>query len=146
MRFVRGLSDSPVPRSAISTSTFKTGDTTLDGLLEAAQSKFLSDRPDLRREALEKLWDAWERLKTLEPAKDKKDSTRILLDRVTTEPNLRGTIENEAKELTLIGNSYMIRHTEIGKAQISSLDHVDYLFHRMFSLVRLILRSTGRGG
>jgi hypothetical protein len=146
LRVEKGLADSPVLREPLIHATFKTSDTALDGLLQSAQTKFLSGNPALRKEALEKLWDSWERLKTLEPGKDKKDSTRILLDRVTTEPTFRASLEAEAKALTDIGNSFMIRHTEIGKIPISAAEQTEYLFHRMFSLIRLMLQSTGRGG
>lgn len=125
---------------------FRTGDATLDGLLEAARHKFLNRDLGVRREALEKLWDAWERLKTLEPGKDKRASTKTLLDRVTSEPAFRDRIEQEAVQLTEIGNNFMIRHTETDKVPIVDSTQVDYLFHRMFSLVRLILRATGRTG
>ena len=33
----------------------------------------------------------------------------------------------------------MIRHTEVGKTPINSSAHVDYLFHRMFALIYLLL-------
>jgi len=36
---------------------------------------------DVRRESLEKLWDAWERLKTVEPGGDKKAQAKALLDK-----------------------------------------------------------------
>jgi len=146
IRLAKGLADSPVLRERLVHTTFKTGDPALDGLLQSAQSKFLSNNHDLRKEALEKLWDSWERLKTLEPGRDKKDSTRVLLDKVATEPDFRESLEAEAKALTEIGNNFMIRHTEVGKIQIASPEQVEYFFHRMFSLIRLILRSTGRGG
>ncbi len=146
VRLEKGLADSPVLREPLSHATFKTGDPALDGLLQSAQSKFLSNNPDLRKEALEKLWDSWERLKTLEPGKDKKDSARLLLDKTTTERAFRESLEAEARALTEIGNNFMIRHTEVGKVPITSAEQVEYLFHRMFSLIRLILRSTGRGG
>jgi hypothetical protein len=146
VRLEKSLSDSPVLREPVLHATFKTGNPLLDGLLQSAQSKFLSGNLELRKEALEKLWDAWERLKTLEPGKDKKDSVRALLDKVATEPAFRGSLEVEAKELTEIGNNFMIRHTEIGKIPITSAEQVEYLFHRMFALIRLVLRSTARGG
>ena len=41
---------------------------------------FLIRIPKVSKEALEKLWDAWERLKTLE-AGDKKSSIKTLLDK-----------------------------------------------------------------
>ena len=39
-----------------------TGDAELDKLLETAREKFLNHSLDVRKEAPEKLWDAWERL------------------------------------------------------------------------------------
>ncbi len=146
MRLIRGLSDSPVLQQPISGSVFTTGDAVLNGLLESARSKFLSNDTNLKREALEKIWDAWERLKTIEPARDKKESTRILLDRVSTEASFRNTLETEASELTSIGNNYMIRHTELNKTPITSTVQTEYLFHRMFGFIRLILGATARGG
>ncbi|HYL12536.1 MAG TPA: hypothetical protein VEV41_05855 [Terriglobales bacterium] len=146
VRLEKGLADSPVLRNSLVDATFKTGDPALDGLLQSAQSKFLSNNPELKKEALEKLWDAWERLKTLEPGKDKKDSARVLLDKTVVEPAFRAALEAEAKALTDIGNNFAIRHTEVGKIPIASAGQVEYFFHRMFSLIRLILRSSGRGG
>ncbi len=125
---------------------FRTGDADLDAMLEAARQKFLNRALDVRRESLEKLWDAWERLKTLEPGKDKKASTKALLDRVTTELTFRDRLEQEANQLTDIGNKFMIRHTEKDKVPIGESAQVDYLFHRMFSLIHLLLRASGRGG
>lgn len=130
---------------ALSQALFRTGDTDLDKLLETARHKFLHRDIDVRRESLEKLWDAWERLKTLEPG-DKKASIKALLDRVTSEPMMRARLEQEARELTDIGNAFMIRHTEIGKVPISDSAQVDFLFHRMFAFIRLTLKATGRGG
>lgn len=89
--------------------------------------------------------DAWERLKTLEPG-DKKASIKALLDRVTNEPMMRARLEQEARELTDIGNTFMIRHTEIGKVPISDSAQVDLLFHCIFSFIRLTLKATVRGG
>lgn len=123
---------------------FHTDDAPLNMLLEAARRKFLNRSLDVRRESLEKLWDAWERLKTLEPGKDKKISTRALLDKVTTEPTFRGYLETEAVQLTEIGNKFMIRHTEIDKVPIIESAQVDYFFHRAFSMIRLLLKATGR--
>jgi len=59
---------------------------------------------------------------------------------------LRERLEAEAKELTWIGNNTMIRHTEVGKPPIAESAQVDYLFHRMFAIIRLLLKSSGQGG
>jgi hypothetical protein len=133
-------------QEALATTVFKTGDNDLDRLLETAREKFLNHSLDVRKEGLEKLWDAWERLKTVEPGKDKKAQANALLDKATNEPHLRARLEKEAMELTEIGNNFIIRHTETNKTPITGSAHVDYLFHRMFSFIRLLLRSSGRGG
>jgi hypothetical protein len=100
---------------------------------------------DLRR-GLEKVWDAFERIKTLEPVSDKRAQVTALLDKATQAPRLRAYLENEAKELTVIGNNLQIRHFEKTQEKLDRPEEVDYLFHRMFSFIRLVLRATGREG
>ena len=124
-------------------AVFNTGDTTLDELLQAAREKFLNRDLAVRREALEKLWDAWERLKSLDDPNDKCRSIEMLLDRASAEPNLRSRVDAEARQLTEIGNNFMIRHTEVTKTPITESIHVDYLFHRLFSLIRMLLQARG---
>lgn len=135
----------PAPlHEALESARFNTGDTPLDELLEAARQKILHRDPTIRQESLERLWDAWERLKTIEQPQDKKMSVAAILDKAAAEPALRERLEKEAQELTQIGNTFMIRHTEVGKVPITESSHVDYLFHRMFALIALLLRSSGR--
>jgi hypothetical protein len=134
-----------VLHESLAEAKFRTGDGALDGLLEAAREKFLNRALEVRRESLEKLGDAWERLKTIEVPGDKKISIKALLDKVSAEPVFRARLDAEAQELTAIGNTFMIRHTETDKIPIVDSAQVDYFFHRMFALVRLVLRATGRG-
>ncbi len=135
-----------VLHESLAVTIFNTGDTVLDELLEVSRHKFLHRALDVRRESLEKLWDAWERLKTIEAGKDKKASAKVLLDKAAAEPNFRSRLEQEARELTEIGNTFMIRHTETDKVPVVESAQVDYLFHRMFSIIRLLLKQSGRGG
>jgi len=134
-----------VLQEALAASAFHTGDATLDEMLEATRHKILNRSIDVRRESLEKLWDAWERLKTLEPGRDKRESAGRLLDKAAAEPTLRARLDEEAIALTNIGNTFMIRHTETDKVPITDSAHIDYLFHRMFSMIRLLLKASGRG-
>jgi hypothetical protein len=110
---------------SLAQTLFQTGNAELDKMLQAAREKFLNRALDVRREALEKLWDAWERLKTLEPGKDKKASVKALLDRVSTEPMFRERLESEAAQLTEIGNKFMIRHSEIDRIPVADSAQVD---------------------
>ena len=123
---------------------FRTGDNELDSMLDAARSKFLDPDEKARREALEKLWDAWERLKTA-GGKDKKAGVADLLDKSAGSkgPKFREMLETEAKQLTEIGNTFQIRHSETTQERPDDAAHVDYLFHRLFSLVYLTLRASG---
>jgi hypothetical protein len=123
---------------------FKTGDAILDELLEVSRQKFLNRSAAVRLESLEKLWDAWERLKTVEIGSDKKERVKALLDKAAVEPNFRERLEKEALELSDIGNKFMIRHTETDKVPIVDSLQVDYLFQRMFSIILLLLKASGR--
>ena len=131
----------PGLRDILKSAVFNTSDSELDKMLESARRKFLDPNPAVRREAVEKLWDAWERLKTLEPGKDKKAKTKVLLDKSAGEHNFRDLLESEANALTKVGNDFMIRHSETNKIPIKIDTHVDYLFHRLFALIWLLLQS-----
>lgn len=133
-----------VLREQLLAAVFETGDATLDAMLESAKTKFLNPDPEVRREALEKLWDAWERIKTIEPGKDKKAQVAAILDEAASEPNFRALIEREALELTKVGNDFLIRHSETNKTAIQANAHVDYLFHRLFSLIWMLVSLRTR--
>ena len=124
---------------------FRTGDEELDDLLEKARVKFLDRDEEIRREALEELWDAWERLKTLKLHLNKREGIKKLLNRASgpSSPRLRARLETEASELTGIGNELRIRHSETSQEMLTKNEHIDYLFHRLFSLIQLILRTKG---
>lgn len=134
----------PVLHEMLASAQFHTRDSDLNRMLEAARSKFLDPDEEVRREALEKLWDAWERLKTLGTGTDKRAQITALLDAVvgSSSPLLRQALEREAMELTSIGNGMQIRHSEKGKERVATAEHIDYLFHRLFSLIQVILRSN----
>ncbi|MGE3537316.1 MAG: AbiJ-NTD4 domain-containing protein [Candidatus Tectimicrobiota bacterium] len=120
---------------------FRSGDSTLDHMLEDARTKFLNTDPLVRREAVERLWDCWERIKTLENPDNKRISITRLLDKAASEPQIRQILEEEANTLTTIGNSFHIRHTEVNQTRISESDHIDYLFHRLFAVIQLLLKK-----
>ncbi len=129
----------------LSQAVFKTGDKDFDALMEDARDKFLNKDLKIRKEALEKLWDAFERLKSmLDP--DKKKSVKALLDHCADEATLRQVLEEESSALTRIGNEFMIRHVEVNRIPITESRVVDYLFQRNFSFIQLLLRATGLGG
>lgn len=124
---------------------FDTGEAELDRLLEYARSRFLSPKLDDRRDGTEKLWDAFERMKTLESGSDKRAQADALLDRAAAPgTKMRDALADEAKSLTSIGNSLRIRHSEVTQEMIDLSEQLDWLFVRMFGFVRLLLLSSGR--
>jgi hypothetical protein len=131
----------PLLSEALSDQVFTPDVPKLDELLRAARVKFLDPDPTERREALEKLWDAFERIKTLAPGKDKGASTDALISKTAAEPTFKALLDEESKTLAKTGNTFHIRHSETSQVDLQSDNHVDYLFHRLFALVWLFLRA-----
>ncbi|WP_436517134.1 AbiJ-NTD4 domain-containing protein [Ekhidna sp. To15] len=118
---------------------FQTPDHRLNELTELAYDKFILPKLDDRINALEKIWDAFERVKTYYSSK-KNVSADQLLDLVSKgNTHLKDELTKEAKSLTDIGNKFQIRHFETDKIEITDNKHIDYLFYRMISLIHLIL-------
>jgi len=59
-------------RQSVAEAIFHTADAETDRLLEIARRQFTSPHIDVRKDAVEKLWDAFERLKTLEDGSNKR--------------------------------------------------------------------------
>ncbi len=112
-----------------------TTDEELNRLIEEAKERYL--RLGDQTVALEKLWDAFERIKTYF-GPNKKTSADQLVDRVSLDIE-REVFEDEFKLLTKIGNDYRIRHHETDKMPISTPSQIGYLFFRMLSLISLCL-------
>lgn len=110
-----------------------TNDNELNKLIEEAKERFLSNDKQV---GLEKLWDAYERLKTYF-SKNKKVSSEKIVNIITANFD-ENFVKDEFKALTNIGNSYRIRHHEIDKKELTS-KHINYFFFRMMSLIDLCL-------
>ena len=137
-----------VLRETLDSAVFQSEDQELNRLLKLAREKFRDPNVNIRREAVEKLWDAWERLKTLEPGPGKKKQIEALLTKAIpqSQSEFRERVNQEAIALTKIGNDFAIRHTEKNKIIISESEFLDYLFHRLFALIQMLLRRTNRVG
>lgn len=115
------------------------GDATLDELLQVACTKFKDPAPQARQDAIEKLWDAWERLKSLEVTENKRMSVEALLVRASSDPSFRDHLNREMKALTEIGNVFHIRHFETDRLPLTQPEQFDYLFHRLYALMHFLL-------
>jgi hypothetical protein len=136
----------PEARSLISEFTPNSGDRQLDAKLNNAMTRFLSRAPGDRRDALEKLWDAFEMVKHIESGgqtQNIKQSVTRLLDRAAPGP-LRAELEAEFTALNTIGNNFSIRHHGGQQQTLPTDAAVDYVFVRLASVIAFVLRQTGR--
>lgn len=109
-------------------------------MLSVAIDKFLEPKKEERKIGLEKLWDIFERIKTLLISQDKKKSTQCLIKKISEgNESIENILNNEYCTLTKIGNDFQIRHFEANKVPIDRDCILDYLFFRMLSLIRLMM-------
>lgn len=107
-------------------------------LIQKAIELHRSYTPDNIRFATEKIWDAYERLKTYYTSLDKRASAdKIIFDMSASQPAFIDLFTKEFKALTEIGNSFTIRHHETNKIEISDLNYYDHFFNRCLSLIAL---------
>ncbi|EBZ0491430.1 stationary phase or STEss regulating sigma factor [Salmonella enterica subsp. enterica serovar Infantis] len=113
----------------------------LRGMLDRANAKIINVDVQVRYDAVKELWDFWERLKSIHCPSNKKQSVKQLLDAAANTPEFRAVLEDEAKCLTEIGNTHLIRHAEMTQVKIQESDHIEYLYQRLFTLIHLLLKT-----
>ena len=115
---------------------FQIADHEFNKLVEQAFQYYKEARMDT---ATEKIWDAFERIKTFYKQCDKKGSITKLIDIVSkNNAEYREMLEEEFTSLTKLGNDFRIRHHETNKKDIRCKEHYDYLFHRCIAALRLV--------
>ncbi|MCM1009330.1 MAG: hypothetical protein NC390_00440 [Fusobacterium sp.] len=111
-------------------------DEKLTKLIKDARILYLNN--DLQT-AVEKIWDAFERTKTI-LNKDKKKGVSAICS-ICNSSFDKAYIDEEFRTLTKIGNEYQIRHFEIDKKEIKDKKTLSYLFFRAFSFVIFINKN-----
>ncbi|MEF2691908.1 MAG: hypothetical protein U0O02_04250 [Eubacteriales bacterium] len=119
-----------------------TADQRLNELIQQATEDIRKPELKDRTYALEKLWDAFERMKTFYSSDKKTSSTQVFQKAASTTPQFESVLTDEAHYLTKIGNEYQIRHFETNKIQIMDPKHIDYLYYRMLSLISLCIEQV----
>jgi hypothetical protein len=133
----------PEVQAALADLQPNTGDKGLDDLIVDARELYRSPKPQERQNGLEKLWDAFERLKTIEAGNDKKAKVAALLQHIDSEA-LRVKVDEEMQALTKIGNEFRIRHHETDKHPVPEPEGRDYLFARLSALMIYLLKISNR--
>ncbi|WP_035946196.1 AbiJ-NTD4 domain-containing protein [Fusobacterium necrophorum] len=110
-------------------------------LLKDAIALYKTPNSAARQDSVEKIWDAFERLKTYYTSMDKKQSSeKIIKDMSMSDSNYENLFNKEFGELTSIGNNFRIRHHETNKINIPDQRYYDYLFNRCLSLIVLAIQ------
>lgn len=109
-------------------------------LLKDAIALYKTPNSTARQDSVEKIWDAFERLKTYYTESSKKQSAeRIVNDMSRGNSEFYDLFNDEFRMLTEIGNKYRIRHHETNKIDITDVRYYDYLFNRCLSLIALAI-------
>lgn len=125
----------------IFSSNYDTPDNQLNSLLEEARKFYLASEHQI---AIEKLWDAFERLKTILDT-DKCNGANKLIEKMAVDIK-KTLLEDEFKLLKDVGNDYGIRHYETGKIMLTSDVEKRYLYFRMLALIEFALHSLKISG
>lgn len=109
-------------------------------LQEAISLHHSHDFTDVRN-SVEKLWDAFERMKTYYTDLDKqKSADKIVRDMAGGSEQYVRFFKEEFLRLTKIGNDYRIRHHETDKIEIPDIRYYDYFFNQCLSLIALAVQ------
>ena len=124
-----------------STDKAKINDEDLKRIIESAKELFSKHEMEL---ACEKIWDAFERVKTYyyPDISDKKGSVEKLVRGISHDSYFYNLFNTEFKALTDMGNKFRIRHHEKGKININDENYYEYFYNRCLSLLILVLNSV----
>ena len=108
-------------------------------LLKDAVALYKTPNSTARQDSVEKIWDAFERLKTYYTADKKHSEEKIVNNMSGGNSEFYNLFNDEFKRLTDIGNKYRIRHHETDNIDITDIRYYDYLFNRCLSLIALAI-------
>lgn len=135
------LNDYEVLSSEIIKNVDSISESGIHDLLKEAITKHMQPTFQAHRDAVEKIWDALERLKTYYTDMDKKTSVnKIVNDMADGQTDYIVLFNAEFKALTDIGNNFRIRHHETSKIDITDIRYYDYFFNRCLSLISIAIQ------
>lgn len=138
---VERVSENGVLSKEIESAVNQVPEKGLKELLQEAILLYKTPGPQARKDSVEKIWDAFERLKTYYTTMDKRNSaSKIVNDMAGGQNDFITLFNDEFITLTKIGNNYRIRHHETDKIDITDARHYDYLFNRCLSLIALAIQ------
>lgn len=127
-------------QTIVEVKAIETKEPDLKELISIAEIHFRKGDSDSKQIALEKIWDALEKLKTYYLA-NKKRSIEMVIDRISKgDTKIADTFNNEFDYLTEFGNTHQIRHFETGKTAIKDVRMKEYWYMRCLALINLAIK------
>lgn len=127
-------------QNTVEVKAVETKEPDLKELISIAGNHFRKGDLDSKQIALEKIWDALEKLKTYYLA-DKKRSIEMVIDKISKgDTKMADTFNNEFDYLTKFGNTHKIRHFETGKIAIKDVRMKEYWYMRCLALINLAIK------
>ncbi|MBD8956884.1 MAG: hypothetical protein EGQ83_00160 [Holdemanella biformis] len=122
------------------TKKFKIDDSGFNELITKSFELYKESEIEL---ATQKLWDAFERIKTYDKRLHKNKSAENLVFFMSKgNADYKEILDKEFRNFTSIRNDFRIRHHETFENDIIYKEHYDYLFHRCLALLRLATKAV----
>ena len=127
-------------QTTVEVKAVETKEPDLKELISIAEKHFRKGDSESKQIALEKIWDALEKLKTYYLA-DKRRSIEMVIDKISKgDIKMTDTFNNEFDYLTKFGNTHQIRHFETGKIAIKDVRMKEYWYMRCLALINLAIK------
>lgn len=127
-------------QTTVEVKAVETKEPDLKELISIAEKHFRKWDSESKQIALEKIWDALEKLKTYYLA-DKRRSIEMVIDKISKgDIKMTDTFNNEFDYLTKFGNTHQIRHFETGKTAIKDARMKEYWYMRCLALINLAIK------
>lgn len=121
---------------------FKIPDTELFKLINDAINYFYSRNSNEKKVGLEKIVDAYQRLKTIKSSNVKR-GVELMKKEVSLLEVVQTAFGEDLADLWKVANNYAIRHFETNKIPLEDEYCIEYLFYGYFNVIRLMLKKYG---
>lgn len=136
-RIYNGKIEKNVEHQVVDLQNIQISEVRLHKLVQEAAVYYEDGKLDI---AVQKLWGAFERLKTYFE-EDKKTSVKILIEKMCDgQEEIGQVLEREFYALTKIGNEFTIRHQERGIVEIKDQRHYEYFYKRCMAIISTALK------
>lgn len=128
-------------KEVLNQSEISSSDKLINEKIEESKLYIRSNMSNKKQMAVEQIWDAFERLKTLYGENKKTSADKLIKTVSNNSRTIKELLEKEFKDLTKIGNEFHIRHFENDRVPLESDEFREYLYFRMLTLISYCLNS-----